>query len=367
MNGNNERDDKLTAELRELLIEAGAEPRDLTPLPGQSERAEGLLATIVQTSPTHETPVVHVQFNRKRRAAQRAVGLLAAAAVVAIATVVVWPGQGTAPADASTPAMLHFQDVKRGTLPAAGEPARDELMTLASKAKALPDSAGPIQHIVVDAWWASTDDPADGSPASTVIEPVRRESFFQPDATIRAIEVRGAPMDDEGHIVAGGSDKPISDESFESPDPGPGYADSLPTVPAELQVTLEANHDPVSCEAAAGSCFMADVVDLNANYVLPPKLTAALWDVLAEEPSITSLGTTEDRLGRTALAFSTPGQDGTSQQLLLIDPKTGAYLGEEVILTVKSETYSFTPPAVISFSALVRAERIDEDQLPPPP
>ncbi len=112
---------------------------------------------------------------------------------------------------------------------------------------------------------------------------------------------------------------------------------------------------------------MADVISLHQSYVVPPALTAALWEVLAQEPSVRLVGATHDRLGREAIAFMTRAPDGASQQLLLADPETGAYLGEEKVLVEKLDGVGFTPPAVTSFSAIVESRRIAKTEVPPAP
>lgn len=360
--------EELAEQLRRDLISAGAEPRDLTPLPGQTQRAESALADIV-TMPrdAQATPLPVRRAPSRTRKLVRAGGFVAAAAVLALVFVIVRPGQSPEPAAAGTPPLLRFEDVKPGTLPAAGKPAAAALEKLAAKAETLPASAGPVQRVVLDSWWASTET-SDTAPARSALVPVQRESYFQPDGTIRAIERRGAPLDQNGRIDPSLDSLrgPVqSDDSFESPDPGPNYAETLPTNAATLRTTLEARQDPVTCAEASGGCLVNDVVDLYHNYVLPPRLAAALWEVMSTDPSITYLGPTHDRLGRDAIAFTTPGVDGTSQSLVFVNPKTGAYLGDEVVLTKTSDAFSFTPPAVVSFSALVIADRIEEDQLPP--
>ena len=152
--------------------------------------------------------------------------------------------------------------------------------------------------------------------------------------------------------------------------------DAVAKLPGDLRVrpvpnaspTTFGHTDPRNARAviealtkAAGACLIGDVVGLFHKYVVPPALTAALWRVLATDPTITYLGPVRDRLGRPAEAFSTPGEDGVSQRLLLIAPGTGAYLGEEVVLIAPSPSFDFQPPAVTSFSALVHSERVAPD------
>ena len=361
-------DEELAAELRQELIDAGAEPRDLTPSPGQAQRAEAVLAAIIMRPRRPETlPATRARQSpaRARRWA-RAGAFMAAAAALALVLVTVRPGQGPEHAAALTPPLLRFDDVAAGALPAAGRPARAELESLAGKAESLPDTSGGVQHVVLDSWLASTGD-SEGEPVHSALVPVRSEMFFQPDGTMRSIERRGRPLDQQGRIDTSPDSDPgpvQSDDSFESSDPGPDYAQGLPTEPSELLSALRARQDPLVCADRSGGCLMDDIIDLYHSYVVPPVLTAALWRVLATDSSVTYLGATSDRLGRDAMAFTTLGVDGTSQGLLFADARTGAYLGDEMVLTKRSDAFSFTPPAVISFSALVRAERISEDQLP---
>lgn len=354
----NDTDDALADELRQSLIAAGVRPRDLTPLPGREARAEEALARILRTQRREGAAA------RPARRWPRWGALVLAAAVVAVALVVVWPGRSSPPAYASTPPLLTFPHEKAGTLPATGRDAAPSLERLADRAAEQPEPAdAPVQHVVLSAWWSSTDE-SEAGVVRSVLEPVESESFFLPDGTMRRIERRGPPLNRQGRIVpARGSAPALTDESFDFSDPGPTYADELPIDPEELGALLARDQDPTTCQVT-GACLVSAVVDLHFNYVVPPDLTAALWRVLATDPSITYLGRVRDRLNRPADAFTTAGLDDVSQQLLLIDPVTGLYLGEEAVLVRPSKDYEFTPPAVVSFTTLVRSERIGHDQMP---
>lgn len=290
--------------------------------------------------------------------------LVATAAVVALVFVVAQPRSTTPPLHASTPPLLALADAPPGTIPAAGGPAGAVFERLAEIAgRQTPSGSGPVQHVALSAWWSSNGD-EDGESVTSVLEPVEVDSYFRSDGTMRLIERRGPPLDDEGRVESPRRGDTLTDESFENGDPGPGYADRLPVTPDPLRRALTKGYDQTTCHEALGACLMSDVVGLFAQYVVSPELTSALWRVLATEPSITHLGQVRDRLGRPAEAFTTPSRDGVSQDLLLISPTTAAYLGEEVVLVKPAEHYSFTPPAVLSFTALVSAERIPAANVP---
>lgn len=359
--------DRLGDEIRRSLLEAGATPRDLAPLPGQADRAEQFLERILQTPRERRFDALMASDSRHRRVRRRIVrsGLLAAVAAVAVLLVVVaQPEQVTPPLHAATPPMLDFASADAGSIPTSGQPAEPVLQMLADLAGQQPSpSASPVQHVSISAWWATVGQEPNGQVGGR-LEPVDRDSYFHPDGTMRVIERRGAPLDARGRLTSQTVGESLADESFPSSDPGPSYAQQLPVDPEALRMTLGKAHDPTVCRQASGACLMSDVVDLFHNYVVPPRLTGALWEVLSTDPTVHYLGRTHDRLDRVADAFATVGEDRVSQKLLLISPTTGAYLGEEVILTEASDAYPFSPPAVVSFSALVLAERIPRSAVP---
>lgn len=353
---------------RQELIGHGIPINDASPHLGDDARARLELARILalpQGKPTSLRRLTSGASNRPRRIM---LPILAAAAVlVAVFVVVGHPGGQGYVAQAGTPRLLALKGVEPGTLPASGGSAGETLHELAARALDLRyDSAQPVQLVVVDSWFSESVDEAGGEAARSILRSVQRESYFLPDDTFRSIERRGAPLDQNGRVtVPIETEGPsLTDESFSSPDPGADYPESLPTEPAALRDALLGGFDSPTLTKAPGGALLSQVTALTSSYVLPPRLLSAILQVLADEPSITLLGTTNDRLDRRALILSAPAIDGYSQQLLLVDPDTGAVLGDELVLVKPSVSYSFEPPAVTSFNTIARSERIAYAGLP---
>lgn len=363
------RSDADDEQFRHELIAHGMPARDPSPLPGDDARAALELARIMSL------PQDRPALRRSRVATTKwgvrriIVPVLATVAVmVVVFVVVVQPGGGGHVAQAGTPPLLGLNGVQPGTLPSSGEPAGDTLRDLADEAADLPYAPiQPVQHVVAASWFAESTIDVGGEPTRSVLRSVQRESYFLPDDTFRSIERRGASLDQDGRVTTPvDTEGPaLTDESFASPDPGADYAENLPTDLAELRDVLLDGFDPETLQDAPGGALLGQVTALTSSYVLPPPLVAAILEVLAHEPTVTLLGTTHDRIGREALILSAPAIDGHSQQLLLVDPHTGAILGDELILVRPSAGYSFTPPAVTSFNTIVRSRRIAMSDLPP--
>lgn len=351
--------DVLAEEVRSLLSGLGLESRALEPLPGESERADRDLALIL-VSP-QDAPAGRPSWARR---AGRPLLLLATAAVLAIGLVIVRPFAGSDPVMATTPAILQITDGGGTVLEQATEPASDELRRLAGLARRAPaPSDGPVQLIVRSSWLLSTDEGA--ARGRSVLVPVHSEQYFQPDGTVRTIERRSQPLDSSGQLtdeIGSWSDaRALSDQTFAGPVNGPDYPSTLSTDPVELAEQLVP--DPAECEVLT-HCLVAAANSLHYNYVIEPRLSSGLLEMLAQRPDIRFAGSTSDRLDRPAEAFVAPGADASRRIIVLIDPETGELLGSEEVLVEDSAALGLDAPAVIEFTALEESRRIAESDVP---
>ncbi|MEU4645269.1 hypothetical protein [Micromonospora sp. NPDC023814] len=80
--------------------------------------------------------------------------------------------------------------------------------------------------------------------------------------------------------------------------------------------------------------------------------------LLADLPGITVTGTVTDRAGRTGEAFSitTNAHGLPAQYTVIVDPRSGALLGYEEVLTTTAGKLNVTIPAVITYRSYLMAE-----------
>jgi hypothetical protein len=104
-------------------------------------------------------------------------------------------------------------------------------------------------------------------------------------------------------------------------------------------------------------CLTDQLVNLSQTYVIPPRVMAAIWRMLAEEEGLRSLGTVKDRSGRDAVALSFIW-DGAPENraVLLADPSTGQLIGFERILIKPSPSSPVKPPAIQEFFVIVTSD-----------
>lgn len=186
------------------------------------------------------------------------------------------------------------------------------------------------------------------------------DSYFLPNGGLRLIERTGSPLDQDGRptdrVGNWSSNPPVSDYVLAGVRPGPDYADNLPT--SDSAALIKALRGPKeACGDYPGGCMLDEVQSIYATYLPSPTTRSALWVALAEEPSITYLGRTVDRLGRDAEVFSALDYDGKYQLLAFADPNTGAWLGSETILIRPVEGAGFDPPAVTQFTGIEFSRR----------
>jgi hypothetical protein len=228
------------------------------------------------------------------------------------------------------------------------------------------DDSGTIHKTVRDAWFLSTDPATGKSSAASVLVPTVVEQFSFPNARVRVIERRGSPLDSNGQVTnkqGNWSDDPaLSDDSFRSTKTEAGYPATLPTDPDALVTQLI--EDETQCAGIRAFCLSTALTQLHFKYAVPPAQTAALWRVLADEPTISWLGKSRDRLDREAVAFSLPGADTSRRILLFADPDTGDLLGSEEVLIEDSAELGLDAPAVVEFTALVEARLVNDVDVP---
>lgn len=109
-----------------------------------------------------------------------------------------------------------------------------------------------------------------------------------------------------------------------------GYLNSLPTDPASLSRVIRHNlqtlPSPFSQGAAGPQVFDSVAALIENNPELPPRLSAALYGVLAQLPSV-RLGHTTDLAGQKVLSLYQT-EDGYLRREIFINPFTYAYAGQ---------------------------------------
>jgi hypothetical protein len=122
------------------------------------------------------------------------------------------------------------------------------------------------------------------------------------------------------------------------------YLLSLPTNPAALRAVIVHNLEAYQKQLAAipntpkklvdalgtGNSAVFRVIAATLQYyVLPPKLLAAVYGVLAEDPVVHFDKSVTDNAGQTGVGFYT--LNGTSRGEIMINPSTYAYMGSESV------------------------------------
>jgi hypothetical protein len=339
--------------LRRSALASGLDPR-VSPedLGVRLDSPEDLLARL-KTDPEDQAPIPL----RRRR-----LGLLVAASTAAAATLVLGvlqPWQSS-PAAADTPPVLDYQFARAQNIAyAPGNDAESTLATLAATARRTADrrSDGPVQHVVTDNWFASIED--DKGADAVALIPTVNETWLGTDGSLRLIERKAAPLTADGRGVPRSSfdrHKAQADETQPSDSIDPNLLLSLPTNPDRLRSALLTVTD---CGAkpegsARAQCLFDRVEELNSTYVVPQRVTAALWDLIAAQRVARTLGAVEDRAGRRGVGISLIPKDRRGYRLVLIaDRKTGRVLGVEEILIKANDSLDVKAPAITRFTAFL--------------
>jgi hypothetical protein len=109
--------------------------------------------------------------------------------------------------------------------------------------------------------------------------------------------------------------------------------------------------------AVRTSCLFRVIHELSVGLVIPPRIYAAFWQILAEEPILRSLGRVVDRAGRPGVGISVIYRDRPEfRKVLIVSPTTGELLGSEDVLIGKAEGLNLEAPTLLSFIAILESK-----------
>ncbi|HEY0117754.1 MAG TPA: hypothetical protein VGC04_03135 [Cellulomonas sp.] len=342
-----------------LLREAGGTAPAVAP--ATSERDEQILARLLSSDQPQWAERAAVL--RRRRVTPVRVAVAALVVIAMVVAGVAWQSWQSSPADARTPALLHFSEADLETvLTGQGQPARQALLGLASDASAQPVVAGHGDQTVSSYGWYLDAAIDQNGTATTLLAPMFTTTVLRPDGSMSSHEARGRALDVHGNVIDG-----------RYPPGGQVAGDDLPAGTFDANRAANLPRDPVALRNALITAFAGEgakldpgdeatlliqaTMDLYQREVISPDLAAALWTALADEPSIVRLGTTTDRLGRPGVAVAAPtGQvDAPGMLVLVISPKDGHLLEwDDVVATVPQ--LGIDQPAVIGFEAFLSSE-----------
>ncbi|MFF0658378.1 MULTISPECIES: CU044_5270 family protein [Micromonospora] len=337
---------KAIDEVRQLL--GGLDPaRDSQP--EDEERRARDLARIL-ASDRADRPARRAVPRRRLVLAAGGVVLAVAAGGVALET-----AREPQPAYAATPAILIYGP------PASTESASIRLRRLAEVAARQPDPARPpgtVEHLESANWFLNSS--ITGGRTTSAVVPEQWRSWrtddnagrmikkalpptFRSDADRREWQRRGGRVDSSQEVndyVAG---------QFT-----PRWQGAVPTDVNALREWLTAGGSPPEAPVQ----YLEDVAELAGVRLLNPAQRATTLRLLADLPGITVTGTVTDRAGRAGEAFSiTSDAHGLpAQYTVIINPRSGALLGYEEVLTTTAGMLHVTIPAVITYRSYLVAE-----------
>jgi len=115
------------------------------------------------------------------------------------------------------------------------------------------------------------------------------------------------------------------------------YLQSLPTTPAALRAVIVHNMEQLPPEVKKGPALFGEPA-ITGNYgvwyliqetldgtILPPKLLAAVYGILATDPAVHFVKSVTDNVGQTGVGFY--AMEGVWKYEIMINPSTYAYMG----------------------------------------
>jgi hypothetical protein len=285
---------------------------------------------------------------------------LASAGIVIVAMLAILAIRpAAAPADQATPLPLTYR-LAGDPKPAA--PLLRELAAVAARTPAGP--SGPVAHLETVSWDLSSR--ITGGHSTSVVIPQRQSFWLRADGSGRSVRqnlpaiparLDGRPADvGEGHGPAGST---RSTEVFGEGGFPRAWTDSPPTETVALRAWLRAGDAGIFGDPAWA---VLTITRLLQEQVLGPPQRAAVLRLLAEEPSITYVGTTTDRSARPGLAFAvTSSVHGLpARHVLVVDPGTGRILAHEESLLDRVGRLDVEPYSVIGFETYLTAEFVPD-------
>jgi len=346
-------------ELARRLL-AGTNPVPARALEGVAQRAQAvalrnrLLATRRDAS-LPLGPALRGTVLRPRRS-PRGVGaaLAGLVAVVAVVVLVVAPWNPPDTASAETPPLLSYGLV--GDTPfgkAEGQPAAATLVKLARAAEARPEAPRPgdVAYVRTDNWFFTAS--VDGTTRATGIRPVFSETWTAPDGSGVRHDRASPPLRLEGWLAPGSATGEVVSTTL------PAGTQTRPTAsqlaaavgPSGVRAALI---EGIGCVpgSSEADCLLQDIPRVHNQQVVPGAVDSKMWQMLADEKGVVTLGAVTDRAGRPAIAITSALElVAPVRCVLLIDPSDGALLGYEQIAMDPKAGYVLDVPAVVGFTA----------------
>lgn len=325
---------------------------DLSDLPV----AERVLARTLNRIEAGEPDPYAGRDPRGGRARPRVLLAAAAALIAIVVSIPLW--WTSTPAIAAPPSLVYSlaSPADAATAPSAAE----VLRALADSAQRTPiPGGGTVQYIASQNWTT----PLDADARRATILPVFQEWWLQADGSFVLEQRTGAELRPDGTIDP---NPPLRAPEFsrDSSPAGsmPDTVTLLPRDPSTLRAELLTDMPP-ECTTHAditAACLLEQTAWLSTTYLIPGDLAATLWEVLATEPAIHTLGRTRDRAGRDVVALAAPPRNsdyGTTVLVLLADLTTGRMVGTET-MTLATDYLEIEGPTVTAFTTITDARLV---------
>lgn len=296
---------------------------------------------------------------RSRKKYALRIGALAASiAAIAAVTLVPWQQEK---ALAGLPPVLEYQfaDVHH-IADAPGKDARAALLKLARTAEGQDTEpvSGTSQLVQSESWYSEI-----GENVDTILVPSRREQWFRADGSMRVREAFGEPLDLSGRglsLTEKADPVKVYNEMYpaDEMEQGPQFIATLGSEYRQVRAGLikRAGCEEEGVTSPVGECLFGEISSLFNTYVIPSQMASVFWQILADNPSLRSLGTVKDRAGRPGIGISLIAEEYPAfRQILIISSETGQLIGSEEILIKPVPDITFKPPAVMSFTAILES------------